>query len=405
MKKLCFGSLATVLVKCKAPTTTQKQLVGTMLLSVNETYDIRDDDGVTSALAIGRVNLSDYVTVYAKDANFGKISAYFKKNVLPLLDLNRRATMVLALKDIIAEDTDITDDRELELVNKQTKAELITRDTFVFEDLLAGMFLYTAIYTTNNKREKNVREITDVYLKGLDARRNEISFLSSYGIGSMDILNEASVDARMLSLMVEEEGHCPCCAKPLLVGQTILVEVAGGVDYLFCTTCAPIINNSPEKKAEYAALKATLQNRAKTMDAIAFNRLDNEIKELIVMIGSSEPITESELRMSPLRVEQKISDRHLLRKVKGYVIDGMYEMVNESIEQLAASNRLNVHQFERSIKRMYEDAEDSMSEQSEIFNSLVRYIFAKSGQKNYEACEILISYFVQRCEVFHEITE
>lgn len=404
MKKLCFGSFATVLVKCKAPTTTQKQLVGTMLLSVNDIYDICDDDGGTSALALGHVNLSDNVTVYAKDAKPETVSAYFKEKILPLLDLNRRATMILALKDIIAHDSEITDDRELELVNKQTKAEIITRDTFVFEDFLAGLFLYIAIYTSNNKRERNVREITDTYIKNLDARRNEISFVPSYGIGNMDILDEASADARTISLMAEEEGRCPCCAKPLSAGQTMLIELGGGIDYLLCGACGPIVQNSSEKKAELVALKTTLQDRVTAMDAVASNRMPDDIRELITIISTGEPITESELRMSPLRVEQKISDKLLLRKVKGYVIDGMYEMVNEAIEQLAASNRLNVRQFERSIKRMYEDAEDSISGQSEIFKALVNYLFAKSGQKSYEACEILISYFVQRCEVFHEIT-
>lgn len=404
MKKLCFGSFATVLVKCKAPTTTQKQLIGTMLLSVNSIYDICDDDGGTSALALGRVNLSENVTLYVRDVEPQTISKYFKEKILPLLDLNRRATMILALKDIIAHDSDITDDRELELVNKLTKAEIITRDTFVFEDFLAGLFLYIAIYTSNNKREQNVREITDAYINGFDARRNEISFVLSYGIGNMDVLNEAAADARTLSLMAEEEGHCPCCAKPLSADGSILIELGGGIDYLLCTACAPTVRNSPEKKAELAALKTTLQDRVTARDAVASNRLPDDIRELISIISTGEPITESELRMSPLRVEQKISDKLLLRKVKGYVIDGMYEMVNEAIEQLAASNRLNVRQFERSIKRMYEDAEDSISGQSEIFKSLVNYLFAKSGQKSYEACEILISYFVQRCEVFHEIT-
>ena len=273
MKKLCFGSFATVLVKCKAPTTTQKQLVGTMLLSVNDKYDICDDDGGTSALVLGHVNLSDNVTVYAKDAKPETVSAYFKEKILPLLDLNRRATMILTLKDIIAHDSEITDDRELELVNKLTKAEIITRDTFVFEDFLAGLFLYIAIYTSNNKREKDVREITDTYIEYFDARRNEISFVPSYGLGNMDILDEASADAHTISLMAEEEGHCPCCAKPLSAGQTMLIELGGGIDYLLCSACGPIVQNSPEKKAELAALKTTLQDRVTAMDAVASNRI------------------------------------------------------------------------------------------------------------------------------------
>jgi hypothetical protein len=173
---------------------------------------------------------------------------------------------------------------------------------------------------------------------------------------------------------------------------------------LFCSCCAAGIQNSPEKKAEYLEVKKRLQSRTEAMDAISSDKIADAVREIIEMIGSGEPVTESELRMSPLKVEEKIADRNLLRKVKAMVVDGIYEMVNEIINQLAAANRLNVRQFERSIKRMYEDAEDSLDSQSDIFNSLVRYLYAKANQKNYEACEILISYFVQRCEVFHEIT-
>jgi hypothetical protein len=404
MKKLCFGSLVTVLVKCKAPATAQKQLVGTMLLSVNEHYDIRDDDGATSALALGRTNLSSHVVLYANDADTAALSAYFRDKILPLLDLNRRGTMILALKDIIAADTDISDDRELELINRQTKAEIITRDTFVFEEFLAGLFLYTAIYTRNNKREKNIKEITDAYVRSFDSRRNEISFVPSYGVGNMELLNDAVLNAKIINLMAEESGLCPCCAKPLQSAQTILIELSSGIDMLFCSCCAAGIQNSPEKKAEYLEVKKRLQSRTEAMDAISSDKIADAVREIIEMIGSGEPVTESELRMSPLKVEEKIADRNLLRKVKAMVVDGIYEMVNEIINQLAAANRLNVRQFERSIKRMYEDAEDSLDSQSDIFNSLVRYLYAKANQKNYEACEILISYFVQRCEVFHEIT-
>ena len=106
--------------------------------------------------------------------------------------------------------------------------------------------------------------------------------------------------------------------------------------------------------------------------------------------------------MVPLKVEQKITDSLLLRKVRSNVVDGMYEMVNEAIEQLAAENKLNVKKFRKSIKRMYEDAEDASKSQSDIFNFLVLYLFERTGLKYREACEILISYFVQSCEVFHE---
>jgi len=50
MKKMCFGSFATVLSKCRAPSITQKELIGRMLLVVNPNYDITTDDVAVSAL-------------------------------------------------------------------------------------------------------------------------------------------------------------------------------------------------------------------------------------------------------------------------------------------------------------------------------------------------------------------
>lgn len=62
MKKLCFGSYATVLTLCKAQNTSQKVLCGTILLTVAPTYDIRTDDTAVSNLVRCERNLSPNVT-------------------------------------------------------------------------------------------------------------------------------------------------------------------------------------------------------------------------------------------------------------------------------------------------------------------------------------------------------
>lgn len=405
MKKLCFGSLAMVLVKCKAQATKQKQLIGTLLLSVNEQYDICGDDGAISALVTGRKNLSDYVTLHIGDMEPKELSQKIRDNVLKLLDHNKFSHLVLAIKAILAEDTDIAETTPVELVNGFTKAEILSRDVFVISDFIAGVFLYTAQYTKNDKCESNVKEISDDFIRNFDTQRDEILFVQSYGLKNLEILSEVTSDADAINLLALENGQCPCCAKPLKVEQTVLIELEPADSLLFCSGCAVNIQNSPEKKAEYLAVKKRLQADAEATDAISSNITSDDVREIIEMIASGEPITESALRMSPLKIEEKISDCHLRRKVKAFVVDGMYEMVNEVINQLASVNKLNVHRFGRSIKRMYEDAEDSLTSQSEIFNKMASYLYVKAGQKNYEACEILISYFVQSCEVFNEIAE
>jgi hypothetical protein len=104
MKKLCFGSYATVLTLCKAKSVTQKRLCGTILLSIAPNYDIREDDGTTSDLVRGKKNLSPIVTENAPTVDLRTVADYFKHNILSLLDSNKRSHIVLALKDIVASD-------------------------------------------------------------------------------------------------------------------------------------------------------------------------------------------------------------------------------------------------------------------------------------------------------------
>jgi len=402
MKKLCFGTYATVLVKCRASSTTQKQLIGTMLLAVNSNYDIRTDDATVSALVLGHTNLSGNIICYMEEHTPTEITAYFKEKVLPLLNLNKKETIVLALRSIIAEDTNITDDREIEMVNKLTKADILSRDSFVFEDFLAGLFIYIVKYTANNKKEKNVKEITDAFINSFDKRQNEITFIKSYSLKNDAVLSTITANAQLVTLMGECGGSCPRCGKLLSSDNSIAFPLNTTESILLCLDCAGKVQESEEERAKMLEHKKTMQEHYRTRDAIATNQLFGEIKELLSIISNGEPLSASALTMVPLKAEQKITDSLLLRKIRSNVVDGMYEMVNDAIEQLAAENKLNVKKFRKSIKRMYEDAEDSTKSQSEIFNSLVLYLYARAGMKYHEACEILISYFVQSCEVFHE---
>src|SRR5699024_4761852 len=117
MKKLCFGTYATILKRCMAKRVTQKRLCGTMLLSVAPTYDISGEDGTVSDLILGKKNLSPIVTDTAPGADPHDISDYFKRSILQMLDSNKRSLIVLALKDIITSDNSIEPDTIVEIVN------------------------------------------------------------------------------------------------------------------------------------------------------------------------------------------------------------------------------------------------------------------------------------------------
>ncbi len=403
MKKLCFGSYVTVLLQCKAHSVTRKQFVGEMLLTVNNNYDIREDDNAVALLANGRNNLSKEVTLFLDDV-FQSLTSEFSSSVLPLLDANKRTNIVLAFKDILREDLEIADDTEIELLNHLTKADILKRESFVFCDLLAGIFLYVAKYTDNHDKKEYIKEITTAYIQSFKSVGTPITFIESYTIENIRQIRETAADAVILNLMAEQEGSCPLCGKPLAADTCTPVKLADNSEMLLCFECSAAVEHSDSEKSRAMEIKNILQTRCDTRDEVSNERLRCEVGELLEQLQDVSP-EDVELRYTPLKIEKKVSDRLLCRKIRGFLADGMYDAVNSSIENLAAENRMNVRALSKCIRRIFENANDTTENQSEIFIALTKYLFIKVGQKYYEACELLVSYFVQRCEVFNEITE
>ncbi len=414
MKKLCFGSYATVLKRCMAKSATQKRLCGMILLSIAPEYDIRDDDGVTSDLVLGKKNLSSYVTDPAPTADAHSVSDYFKQNILPMLDGNKRSLIVLALKDIVASDDSIEPDTVMERVNGMTKADITRRDAFVLEDFLVGIFLYTAANVENSNCQDSVKEITDEYIQSFDVQKTTIAFLTSYSSFSTKTAEEITIDAHALALLTETGGKCQKCGRPLGIkkeGNDInyakVVRLSENEEAVLCVDCERELRNAPNSvKQELIAEKRSLEQMVAATDATSRISIEREIETVLRQISSMEIICDDEtkLKFDPIPIEKKIPVS-LLRDKVVWNAKYWYKAVNTPLDQLAGESKLNVDRFAKSIKRMYEDASVTLASQSAIYNLLVETLFDKTGRKYKEACEIIISYFVQRCEVFDEIAK
>lgn len=402
MKRLSFASFAKVLVLCRKATVKQKFLVGTILRSVNENYDMIKDDSTISALVLGRKNLSDSVTKYL-DKDPKKVSEYFRKNVVPLIDPNKQPSIVLTFQNIVQNDDNILDFVEIEPISKLTKSDFIETKEFVFADLLAGLFLYVAENVKNNNQEANVKEITGNYIESFDKDRNEISFVSPSEERESPLTNMPN--ARLLRLSVEQEGKCPHCGKTIVPEKCTIINLGENEEMIFCLECAVDIQKSEAKKAKFLEEKKQSIRYCEVRDTVAEQHLPGYIQELIEFIAKNSNTSNSKINMSPKKIEQKVSDPLLKCKVKSYVLEGMYELVNNAIMRLSEENKIHVDNFRKSVRRMYEDANDSPLSQSKVFSLLVERLNDASGRKSLEACEAVVSYFVQSCEVFNEIAK
>lgn len=132
-----------------------------------------------------------------------------------MLDSNKNSLIVLALKDIIASDDTIEPETIVEKVNNMTKEDIVSCNSFVLEDFLAGIFLYTVLNVENRNCENSVREITDEYIQSFETQKKSIKFITTYNNFSMEAANEVAIDARALVLLAETGGRCQKCGRIL----------------------------------------------------------------------------------------------------------------------------------------------------------------------------------------------
>ena len=95
MKRLCYGTFATVLKLHPVSGATQILLHNALLSCVDES-GIERDDGQASRWFSCKTNLSKDVIEKMRDANPETVKAYFTEKVIPLIDPNKiDYTMVL----------------------------------------------------------------------------------------------------------------------------------------------------------------------------------------------------------------------------------------------------------------------------------------------------------------------
>ena len=412
MKKLCFGTFATILKICSAKRISQKLLCGTMLLSIAPTYDIRGEDGTVSDLILGKKNLSPNITDKAPTVDPRAVSNYFKQHILNMLDSNKRSLIILALKDIIASDNTIEPDTILEIVNGMTKKSIVRRDAFVFEDFIAGVFLYTVLNVENRNCEDSVKETTAEYIQSFEDQKMDISFITTYSNLSMETAYEIAIDARSLVLLAETGGKCQKCGRVLGIkkeGNDVnyakVVRLSETDEVVLCVECEREIQNASEEvKLALLSEKHDLEVLMAARDATSRYTIEKQIEQVLREVDLMDVTDDTQLKIEPVKVENKITEKRLKERVL-FDVRRLYQGVNDALDRLAGENKLNVDKFAKSVKRMYEDASESHISQSAIYNLLVETLFEKTGRKYREACEIIISYFVQRCEVFDEITK
>lgn len=113
-----------------------------------------------------------------------------------------------------------------------------------------------------------------------------------------------------------------------------------------------------------------------------------------------------ELRLNPLELKKKFSSSETLLKIKvtNYVTE-YFLYLKKYFKNLEENNQLNFSCLATIIRLAYQNSTELLKSKQEVFDSLVDWLLTKTATNDRSCAEVVISYFVQNCEVFDEITE
>ena len=162
-------------------------------------------------------------------------------------------------------------------------------------------------------------------------------------------------------------------------------------------------------KDEYLKLvekKKQLNNLIDMSEILDTIDIDRSIKTVINKLKQIEVEEDDniELNYNPVEIDNKIKDYSIFRKkIKNNVLT-YFPLVRDIFKEVVGDdNDYEIISIE--IKKAYIKIKKMSEKQELIFSKMVEWLKNKTQELTNDVCEIIISYFVQNCEVFDEITK
>lgn len=220
-------------------------------------------------------------------------------------------------------------------------------------------------------------------------------------------------------LMGEAEGLCSftSCRKPLLasssgkpVTDVVIViidphgDTASPANLLACChDCAVSYGPepSPDDIAQAKIIKKEQQRNHKISDIVAKRDVEEAIAKVVQQLPDADQTDLNIEITDPLRVRTKLPDPRtvmLANKILGYV--AVYFCYIDTVLKTSELVRPGgFDAFARTIADLFDAMDQIQAPEPEIFTRLVSWLNDQT-HGGIEACEAVISYFVQNCQVF-----
>lgn len=448
MKILCFGTFAEVLRVCcrgyipgnkpkRNEIIPQTKLVGELLNAIDTAFgkDWTEGDNsrqLTKKLLKCQQHIPDELKPAAALVSATDIAAYFKENLIPLLE--KPEVAILALRDVIRTDAEMTDGAVAIYFGVESKQRLLDDYSVNLLDFLSNAYVYTIRGIDNKKGKNSIAEVNEAYVLSFATQTNQIqldttslvttsnamrTLKAQRSLFEMEVSNEFTPPLYEWHLVLEVGGECPECGKLLSEekgGKSLPRYKIAVIDkskpsftsynrIAMCPECYDkyIFDTSNDDIARVSKLKKDFVSSFRTKDAMSENKVPLEI-QIEEVLNAIEMTPEASLKRicdeRAYEVERKITESVvLMRKIRADALE-YFECVETLLK---ASNRARSQKFrlfQSKVISCYEEAKAKETSQETIYNHLVDWLFRQAKHKHKAACEIIIAFFVQLCDVF-----
>lgn len=244
-------------------------------------------------------------------------------------------------------------------------------------------------------------------------------------------------DAQNIALVSQADSVCPLCDTPLFykkVGKSFKayeiahiyplnpsseeVELLRNEELLnhdvnhednlipLCQSCHGKFDK-PRTVTEYRHLleiKKRYISRSGQEILWAEHNLESEIREVIAALYEENFVGTSiiEIEYEPSQIDEKVDDtisRPTVRKIKNNVTD-YFTSVKSHLSEIDKTAPGFSEIVSLQVKTYFLKQKQLGLEQQAIFDNLVSWVNIKTKPRSIDAAEILVSFFVQNCEVF-----
>lgn len=220
-----------------------------------------------------------------------------------------------------------------------------------------------------------------------------------------------------ISLVAEVRSICPNdgCTNPLFVRaagkidthyDVVVIDTKKAVKgennlIAMCPDCAKKydLGRNDDSVKRMRAIKDRFLELASIQETVSEQKLEEDVCRVLQKVSSLPCPTDVDLNYVPVTISQKVPNNpELMARIKVWV-NLHYPDVHATLQDLNRENKLRFEPFCMQVRLVYLNLKSKGYSQNDIFEGMIKWLMDATNE-GYHPCEVVISYFVQKCEVF-----